>query len=257
MTKFGIPVMKKLSIIFLVACLTSACRKRPDPITTIPTGQFTINMEHVCGKEPLRLKDKWYINAAGESFRINMYRYFLSNFSFIRTDGSIYLVPESYFLIDEAESSSKVLNFNNIPEGTYTAVEFLIGVDSARNVSGAQTGALDPSSGMFWDWNTGYIMAKLEGISPQSFLGDSSIIYHVGGFTAPYNSIRKVHLEFPNPVTITKDKAPHIHMQGNALEWFQTPTLIKIANSPVAMNPESVMDIADNYSDMFTIQSVE
>jgi hypothetical protein len=36
-----------------------------------------------------------------------------------------------------------------------TAIKFLLGVDSLKNVSGIQTGALDPAKGMFWTWNTG------------------------------------------------------------------------------------------------------
>ena len=66
-----------------------------------------------------------------------------------------------------------------------------------------------------------------------------------------------MQLELPKVISITKDKVAHLHMQGDVLEWFQTPNPIKIASSPVAMNPGSVMDIADNYSDMFTIQSAE
>lgn len=250
-------IMGRVSILLFVVCIVWGCRKRPDPVETLPSGKLQISVAHVCGNEPMRLKDTWYKNAAGESFRINIYKYFLSNFSIGKKDGSAYAVPESYFLVDEAQSSSKNLDLNGIPEGSYEFVEFVIGVDSTRNVSGAQTGALDQGTGMFWDWNTGYIMAKLEGISPQSFLGDSSMIYHVGGFAAPHNSLKKVRLELPSPVTISKDKVAHIHMQGDALEWFQTPKQIRIAISPVAMTPEYVMDIADNYKDMFTITDVE
>jgi hypothetical protein len=49
-----------------------------------------------------------------------------------------------------------------------TGIRFLLGVDSARNVSGIQTGALDPARGMFWTWNSGYVMAKIEGSSPSA-----------------------------------------------------------------------------------------
>jgi hypothetical protein len=61
-------------------------------------------------------------------------------------------------------------------------MEFMIGVDSARNNSGAQTGALDPTNGMFWSWSTGYIMAKFEGTSAQSPAAANALKFHIGGF---------------------------------------------------------------------------
>ena len=54
-----------------------------------------------------------------------------------------------------------------MPAGNYNSLSFLLGVDSMHNVSGAQTGALDPANDMFWTWNSGYVMAKMEGASPR------------------------------------------------------------------------------------------
>ena len=51
----------------------------------------------------------------------------------------------------------------NIPNAKYTKLKFMLGVDSLRNSTGVQDGYLDPSHGMIWDWNTGYIFFKHEG----------------------------------------------------------------------------------------------
>ncbi|WP_316930094.1 MbnP family protein, partial [Hymenobacter sp. IS2118] len=48
--------------------------------------------------------------------------------------------------------ASQLLALKDIPVGDYQSVSFTVGVDSARNVAGAQTGALDPNNGMFWTW---------------------------------------------------------------------------------------------------------
>ncbi len=75
---------------------------------------------------------------------------------------------------------------------------FLLGVDSLHNVSGAQTDALDPAKDMFWTWNTGYVMAKLEGNSPSSALVNNKYEFHVGGFSGKYNVLKKIlNLLFP------------------------------------------------------------
>ena len=53
-----------------------------------------------------------------------------------------------------------------------------LGVDSLRNVTGVQTGALDPAMDMYWTWNTGYVMAKLEAAAQQALIrrGTSLVI---------------------------------------------------------------------------------
>src|SRR5690606_27558520 len=121
--------------------------------------------------------------------------------------------------------------------GVYTAVKFLIGVDEARNTSGAQTGALDPMHSMFWDWNTGYIMAKLEGHSPQSTGPANFIGFHLGGFSGPESVLREVTLTFPEPVLISAGKKPVIHIKSNLLEWFGPPNIVDFSEINIIMGP--------------------
>jgi hypothetical protein len=79
----------------------------------------------------------------------------------INTDsGRVFRISANkYFLVDFSDTTTTTLKLTILPY-LYNRLSFVIGVDSARNVSGAQTGALDPANGMFWTWNTGYIMAK-------------------------------------------------------------------------------------------------
>jgi len=50
---------------------------------------------------------------------------------------------------------------------------------------------------MFWTWNSGYIMAKLEGTSPVSSQPNNKFEYHIGGFREPVNVVSKVRVAFP------------------------------------------------------------
>ncbi len=110
---------------------------------------------------------KMYQNQFGEGFTVRNFDYYISHIKLTYTSGEQYEVKEGPHLISEADSLSKTVSFT-APAGTITTVSFLLGIDSLTNVSGVQTGDLDPAKGMFWVWNTGYIMAKLEGTSPQS-----------------------------------------------------------------------------------------
>ncbi len=100
----------------------------------------------------------------------------------------------SYHLIDESKEESQSFNFN-IPAGKYNSLQFLLGVDSLHNVSGAQTDDLDPTKDMFWTWNSGYVMAKMEGNSSSSKLVNNKYEFHIGGYAGPFNVIKKIQLD--------------------------------------------------------------
>lgn len=244
--------MNKSSLLCLLlpVVLSTACRKKTEEPVKDTTGSISINLEHMAGNEALVLDIKWYKNENGDSIKFGRFDYFISNIKFIRPDGTSFAEPESYHLVLTSSASSKTFVVKNVPPGAYKSVSFLIGVDSARNVSGAQTGALDPATGMFWDWNTGYIMAKLEAISPQS-PNDGNVQYHTGGFSGTVNVLRTVTL--PVSITAQVGVVSAINMKADVLEWFKTPNLIKIKDMPTFGNAQNIVKIADNYADMFTI----
>ena len=134
-----------------------------------------------------------------------------------------------------------------------------MGVDSASNCSGAQAGALDPMNDMFWTWNSGYIMAKLEATSPSSNQVNSKVEYHIGGFSGVNNVLKRITLSLPATkfLVITKGKTSEIIVEADLYKWWQTPNDLKITDNPVCTTPGALAKkIADNYSKMFTIKDV-
>ena len=239
----------------MLVVLLGACRKKPDTKNTTNEGNIQIAIENVAGPKPIKINDEWYVTRNGDSIKVLIFNYFISNITLVGNN-SYYTEEESYHLINSAENDSKIFSLKSIPNGTYKKMSFLIGVDSTRNVSGVQTGALDVNSGMFWDWKTGYIMAKLEALSPQS-PNDNMVIYHLSGYTGPYSSLRTVELDLPKPITINNNTSS-IKMHADILEWFTTPTNIKIEDLYFSMSPDkNSATIADNYVNMFSIKSIE
>jgi hypothetical protein len=216
----------------------------------------TIHFRNVIDGAPLVLNDSLYTNAAGDIYSLSMCKYYVSNISFIKTDGTAVNIEESYHLVNEAKPSSHQLDITILPAANYKALKFMVGVDSLHNVSGAQAGELDPINAMFWDWNTGYIMAKIEGNSKGAPNGE--IAFHIGGFSGSTSSLQWVTVNFPNPIQLNKEKKPVINLNANISEWFKTPVTIKFSEYPVITTEgkEAVM-IAENYADMFTLQSIE
>jgi hypothetical protein len=142
-------------------------------------------------------------------------------------------------------------------------VRFLIGVDSLRNVSGAQTGDLDPAGvaeGMFWTWESGYIMALLEGKSPRAVVmpanPSGNLFFHMGGFQGRNSVLRTVTLPLPSPAVVRAGKVTELHVTHNVREWFANPTAVDFSQTYVTMEGPMAAKIADNYMDAFTVTEV-
>jgi len=245
--------------------LMAACVKKPVPESPggiVPGDQggsvnFAVN--HVAGNQPLELDTRWYLTENNDSVKFSVFNYYLSNFIFVNENGKEYKQPESYYLVKENKQESKSFKATGIPAGKYKQLRLLIGVDSARNVSGAQTGALDPVNNMFWDWNTGYIMLMIEGRSPQSEMVEDMIAFHFGGFKQKNSAIREVTLNFPEPLVVTDGGSSSVIIETDILQCFKTPNLIDIKSLTAFLNIGGGLNakMADNYIDMMTVTDVE
>ncbi len=199
-----------------------------------------------------------YVNAFGEAYTINKFQYYISNVKMHKLDNSIQQnEAESYHLINAADPTTQ--NFSFVTNsGEYDAITFYIGVDSLRNVSGAQTGALDPLNGMFWTWNTGYIMAKLEGSSLASTSPNNAITHHIGGFKSIDNTVKKITFSLPNGAINTPvNGTGEITIEANLSKWFNGVHNMKIADVSFNMSTgANAIKFADNYATMFKLVSV-
>ena len=202
------------------------------------------------------LNDSTYTNSFGERYTISKLRYYISNVSI----DNIYknsVEINVYHLIDGSKPESQFINLS-IPAAAYNAINFLIGVDSLHNVSGAQTDDLDPTKDMFWTWNSGYVMAKMEGNSPASKLVNNKFEYHIGGFSGPYNVLKKVHLNFRRKsFQFDEGKNYTIIINADINTWWQAPHNIKIAEHANITSPgENAKNVSDNYANMFHIEKI-
>jgi hypothetical protein len=161
-------------------------------------GYVSIQFKHFANKQPLVLVDSAYTSSTGESFQPTRLKYYISNLQLLSNKTKPRRIT-SVHLIDAADPQNIYLDSYTVE---YDQVSFTIGVDSALNCSGAQSGALDPVNGMFWTWNTGYIYFKLEGYSAESTNDLQKIEYHIGGYTGAFKANRKVTLTLPEPLMI-------------------------------------------------------
>jgi hypothetical protein len=228
---------------------------KPDP----KSFNLIIHFKATVSGEPFVAR-KNYTNPFNESFSIEKFKFYFGKARlFDASSGAeISANPDEYFLIDFTDSVSCSIKLSIRP-GKYSNIVFLLGVDSIHNVSGAQTGALDPAKGMFWTWNSGYIMAKLEGSSPLSNQPAHLMAYHIGGFREPNNAARNIDLSFPKEkkLEITDQKIHELYITADLNYWFNGPHPIHIKEIPDCTTPGILAkNISDNYTNMFSITQV-
>jgi hypothetical protein len=249
--------MKSLgrSYLLLFALLAGFCSCQKSVI--VNTGTIKITFVNKVKGNPLVLTTQTYTNSFNESYTVSKLKYYVSNVA-LNGLGLSAMEDESYHLIDEARPESKSFNFES-GINTFSNIEFLLGVDSIRNVSGAQTGALDPLNDMFWTWNSGYVMAKMEGNSPQSNQVGKKIEYHVGGFKGADNVLKVVNLPFPpgKLANIKVGQISEIFIEADLDTWWHTTHPVRITELPVCTTPgTAAKQISDNYSKMFKVTNV-
>ncbi|AXQ31294.1 hypothetical protein D0B54_22565 [Solimonas sp. K1W22B-7] len=239
--------------LLLLAALLGLCGCGREPALSLE-----VDISHEVGGQPLRLLEDSYRTAGGEEFSVRRLRYYLSQPRLRRKDGSWFVpvyAPESaegYFLVDEARPASKRLRIGGVAAGEYSGIEFLLGVDDARNTAGVQTGALDPALGMFWTWKSGYIFFQLEGSSPQSTAQEHALSYHVGG--GKPSLARRIYLPFgERPVKVDGKLLPTVHLGVNLALLFDGVSPVRIAQLSEAMDPAATRPLADNAAAMFRV----
>ena len=215
--------------------------------------ELQINFRHFVGEDSLVFKTKEYVNELGQKYTVTKFKYYVSNIQLTDDSGKVFS-SEEYFLINEDDVQSKGMSIRNIPPGNYKTLSFILGVDSLRNCSGLQEGALDPIKGMFWAWNTGYIFLKLEGASETSTAQGGIFEYHIGGFKEPANAIRKISLEI-EPLIFSEEvpDSKRIFIKADISQILKQPVSIDFSTMPVVSDMTNAELVADNYSDMFSL----
>jgi hypothetical protein len=158
--------------------------------------QRTIEFIPVYGFQTFELNKYYPINKT-DSVKIENLKFYISSIRFIKKDVVVFSEEESFHLIDLLNPGT--LKLSNLPSDIeFTHLEFNLGIDSITNVSGAMGGDLDPTLGMYWTWQSGYINVKVEGRSNLCRTRLNEFSLHLGGYLSPNLSVRTVTLPVKN-----------------------------------------------------------
>jgi methanobactin biosynthesis MbnP-like protein len=154
---------------------------------------LSIHLQPSLYNQPIRLsKESSFEN---QDITIKTFKFYLSNFLLSKSGKVIWKEKNSYHLVDASDTQTLHLAFQ-IPDSLdFDQLQFNVGIDSITNISGVFGGDLDPTKGMYWAWNSGYINFKLEGRSPLCPGRNNEFQFHLGGYLSPFESMQNIQLK--------------------------------------------------------------
>ena len=260
MRKYPARHVTPLILLIFLSVTTFSCKKETSADYNM-TGNSDVKVQFKAVVDAdAMITGKTYKNAFGEEYSVSTFKFYIHGveLSDSRTNSIVKLDKNDHYLINTTDAQGSFVILHASPS-SYDGISFVVGVDSLRNTSGAQTGALDPAQGMFWTWSTGYIMAKLEGNSPLASTPNHVIEYHIGGFKGAESVLRRVSLKFPPGLLadVKQGSQSTVTVSANINRWFSNSNSIRISQAPVTMTPGALAtQIANNYAGMFTVVEI-
>lgn len=192
---------------------------------------------------PLELQKK-YISLS-DTLEIETFKFYVSNIEVQYADNTRIKPKNNYHLIDIENPNSLSIPITTKQNILISKVTFNIGVDSTASVSGALAGDLDPSKGMYWAWQSGYINMKIEGKSTSCKTRKNQFHFHLGGYMKPNYGLRTVILEALKPVET-------IEIAVDLEKFFSEIELAKI--NSIMIPGQKAMTMSDLAAKMFTLE---
>jgi hypothetical protein len=197
--------------------------------------KIVVRFENMANGRKIYLNEDWY----DEDYNISKLKYYISNINLVTQSKK--KSRRNIYLIDASKNDSIVMKQD---AGKVIGIRFLIGIDSALNYSGAQSGALDPLNDMFWTWNNGYVVFKLEGEYKKGH--STRLEYHIGGYKGENKTSRIIFL----PIEKIDGS---ITIQMNIDKFWND---IKMNETPIITSPGTLAKkAADNFTKMFSIKN--
>lgn len=156
---------------------------------------LSLHFVHPIGNQHLLQLDSGFVFKQKDTLVIHSLRYYISDIKLFQNKVEVYAETNGYHLIDLSDPSSLNIELKLLKNTPYDEISFNLGIDSATNTAGALGGALDPSKGMYWSWQSGYINLKLEGSSNVCPQFGHTFQYHLGGYLYPNLAMQNIRLK--------------------------------------------------------------
>ncbi|MEM1000270.1 MAG: MbnP family protein [Bacteroidota bacterium] len=155
-------------------------------------GEMTIRL--VWQGQPVVLEKPYPTASGADTIVFSKIRCYVSDLRVYSRGQCLTATASAPCLLDAKNGSIHPIPLEMPAEAQVDEIRFTLGLDSTVNVSGAYGGDLDPTTGMYWAWQSGYINCKLEGRATAIPTQDHQFQFHLGGYRSPYLSAVPVQL---------------------------------------------------------------
>jgi hypothetical protein len=237
------------SIFFLLLVFFSSCSENESKKDD-ETEKITLEVQFFVKDKPLKLLQE-YQNDLNQNYLLESFKFYLSNFEFeSASSNETFKVEDSYLLFSADRERNIFEKEILIKKGEYSKLNFSIGVDSIKNTSLDNSGDLDISNSMAWDWNTGYKFVVMEGKYfniPSDLTSSIPLVFHIG--LNP--SYQKLSLSFEdvNDKGIFSTDNKKIVLRVDLNDFFSSPNQIDFDKINNIMGKSVIL--TENYKDGF------
>ncbi|MCF8238615.1 MAG: hypothetical protein K9I85_10695 [Saprospiraceae bacterium] len=220
------------------------------------TGTVTIQLDHSVAGAPLELDQLKYTSQAGHTYSVVNLKYYMSEIRL--TDKNGFNVSRGNInLFDIQDPSSARIELTQIPDGDYTHLSFVFGLNEIINVDGGLPNTVE-NINMEWPipGDQGYHYMKFEGRYDSLNTGTiRSFNIHTGATKGNQN-----YLEFTLaiPTLALRDNNWTIQLNMDLNEWLQNPTTFDFVGQELIMMNQAAQEIIKaNGASVFSITSVK
>ena len=152
---------------------------------------------HFKWKSELLELNKNYVSNK-DTLQLSLLKFYISGIEINYADDTVCNEKNSCHLVNIEDVNSMSFGISKNENKTISEVIFNIGVDSIASVSGALSGDLDATKGMYWAWQSGFINIKIEGKSNSCKTRKNTFQFHIGGYLEPNYAMRKININCNN-----------------------------------------------------------
>jgi len=226
--------MKFFGLFVVLALAIQYCNAQADTIQLAFVPSF--------GESELKKGKAYFLKNSEDSIRVHTFRFYVSDVTLLKNGLTAHCQRERFHLLDIEGALSILVLADSLLD--FDQLQFKIGVDSLTNVSGAFGGDLDPTNGMYWAWQSGYINFKLEGVSNRCMTRNNQFQFHVGGYMPPFETLRTI--------TCPVKRTSKIEVLVDIKKLVARLDLSTVSR---VMSPgEQAVKLADLYSSIFSCQ---
>ena len=219
-------------------------------------GTIDLKLAQTVGTEDYIMDQMVFTSPVGYKYSVITLRYYLSRLKLKSAAGSTYELADVIYH-DARTSSSAVFRFENVPNGEYTHLEFVYGLDEEMNVDGGLENTME-NINMEWPipGDQGYHYMKYEGKYDFDGTGDiRSFNLHTGATGGNQNFFT---MSLPITDLVVDGDKWEIELNMDLQEWLQNPQIYDFEEygPAIMMNQDAQAKLKANGSTVFSVTSM-